>query len=452
MFKLRGKLLFVSAVFFLFSLEIASAQQVAPAGSDVLWPMPTWQTTTPAAAGMDSSLLIQARDYALTAGGSGIITRGGQVVMSWGDLTTRYDLKSATKSIGSIALGLAIQDGKMTLGGTAASYNPYFAAQILDSGDPAWVNQITIRQIATQTAGFYKPGYGQGLLFQPGTMWSYSDGGPNWLAQTITVVYQQDLKVLLFNRAFTPMGLTGNDLTWRSNLYFPTSVNGVPVREFGSGISADVDALARIGYLYLREGYWVNQQIIPQSFVDQVRTSVPGVVGLPELTPETHGNASDHYGLFWWNNADGTLANVPRDAYWGWGLNESLIIVIPSLDIVAVRSGTTGWQYPWKPDYNVIRPFIEPIVQSVQTNLAPVIQSVTAVPNTINTGQTSQLTVTATDPDQSPAMLTYHWQILSGGGSLNNSAIASPTYTAPGTGGIVTLQVTVSDGEASVQQ
>jgi hypothetical protein len=125
-----------------------------------------------------------------------------------------------------------------------------------------------------------------------------------------------------------------------------------------------VNALARIGYLYLREGRWQDQQLIPPSFVAEVRRTQEGVGGLPVAIPQDYGAASDHYGVLWWNNADGTLENVPRDAFWSWGLKDSLIIVIPSLDIVVARAGD-AWREGWTPDYEVLRPFIEPIVESV---------------------------------------------------------------------------------------
>ena len=136
-------------------------------------------------------------------------------------------------------------------------------------------------------------------------------------------------------------------------------------REFGSGISANVDALARIGYLYLRGGQWQGKEIIPQSFVDAARRPVPGVVGLPEVI-DRHGNASDHYGLLWWNNADGTLPEVPRDAYWSWGLHDSFIIVIPSLDIVASRAGSDWKRGEGAEHYDVLKPFLGPIAASVK--------------------------------------------------------------------------------------
>jgi hypothetical protein len=68
----------------------------------------------------------------------------------------------------------------------------------------------------------------------------------------------------------------------------------------------------------------------------------------------------------WWNNADGTLKRVPRDAFWSWGLYDSLILVIPSLDIVVSRAGKS-WEQNWSGHYDVLRPFFEPIVLSVQS-------------------------------------------------------------------------------------
>ena len=49
------------------------------------------------------------------------------------------------------------------------------------------------------------------------------------------------------------------------------------------------------------------------------------------------------YGLLWWNNGSGYLAGVPRDAYWSTGKNNNHTLVVPSLDLVAVRIGTDGW-------------------------------------------------------------------------------------------------------------
>jgi CubicO group peptidase (beta-lactamase class C family) len=332
--------------------------------------MPDWQTAKPEELGLDAALLHQARDYALTGGGAGCITRGGKLVISWGDARKRFDLKSTSKSIGVTALGLALKDGKLNLNDAATKHHPAFGVPPDSNAATGWLDHITILQLATQTAGFEKPGgYGK-LLFKPGTQWAYSDSGPNWLAECVTLAYHQDVAELLFDRVFTPLGIARSDLAWRANGYRPHEIEGVTRREFGSGVSANVDAMARIGYLYLRQGRWYEKQILPREFVKHLATVSPPVAGLPVVNSKEYGKASDHYGLLWWNNADATLADVPRDAFWSWGLYDSLIVVIPSLDIVVARAGES-WKRGDGDHYDVLKPFLSPIALAAQKPLYP---------------------------------------------------------------------------------
>ncbi|UCD27420.1 MAG: serine hydrolase [Planctomycetota bacterium] len=346
-----------------FLLVIASVIPVC--GGQMVWPMPEWPRATPADMGMNGAKLREARDYALAGGGSGYITRSGKLVLTWGDPKRRYDLKSTTKSFGSTALGLAIKDGKMKLNDKARKYHPTFGTPPAGNTGTGWLDDITLWHLATHTSGFAKSGGYTALEFAPGTQWNYSDGGPNWLAECLTLLYKQDLRTLMFERVFTPIGIKDADLTWRDNVYRPHEINGIKRREFGSGISANVDTMARIGYLYLCNGRWQDKQILPGSFVDVARKPISSVVGLPVRNPDVNYNASDHYGLLWWNNADGTLENVPKDAYWSWGLYESMIVVIPSLDIVVARAGKS-WQKKPSSNYKILKPFLEPIVASVR--------------------------------------------------------------------------------------
>ncbi len=345
-------------------LVLAYTPTTVQGRTDKIWPGKVWERTTPDKVEMDTSALQKARDYALTGGGSGCVTRHGLLVMHWGDQKQRYDLKSTTKAIGVTAVALALKDGKFnSLQDMAKKYHPGFGIPPESNAQTGWLDKITLFHLATQTAGFDKNGGYTKLMFAPGTKWAYSDGGPNWLAECVALVYGQDLNALMFERVFGPIGISPSDLTWRSNSYRPKEINGITRREFGSGISANVDAMARIGYLYLRRGRWRDKQIIPASFVDTVRTVPKAVGGLPVVKRESYFNASNHYGLLWWNNADSTMAKVPRDAYWSWGLYDSLIVVIPSLDIVAARAGKS-LNKSRNSDYKAIEPFIEPIVLS----------------------------------------------------------------------------------------
>lgn len=340
-----------------------------------VFPAVQWSTADPASVRMSARELQRARDYALSGSGSGCVTRHGHLVMAWGDQKKTYDLKSTSKSIGVTALALAIADKKMQLNAKARLYHPTLGDKPPSNKESGWLDEITVLHLATQTAGFEKPGgYGK-LLFRPGTAWHYSDGGPNWLAECVTKVYKKDIQELMFERVLTPIGVTRKDLRWRNHSYRPRQLDGVSSREFGSGVHANVRAMARIGYLYLREGRWKGRQLIPREFVVRARSVEPSVAKLPEHGSRgkgsrnwsnRYGNASAHYGLLWWNNADGSLREVPRDAYWSWGLYDSLIVVIPSLDIVATRAGRS-WKRPRDAaHYEVLRPFLQPIVASVR--------------------------------------------------------------------------------------
>lgn len=354
------------------AVVVAERMSVLGASQDEdVWPGEEWVRITPAEAGMDAALLEQAREYALTAAGSGYIVWGGKLVMAWGDPDERYDIKSATKSFGALALLLGIHDGKVRLHDRLTDCRPGLAADVEGNPPQDWLDKITLFRLATQTAGFAKPGvYGE-LLFEPGTQWYYSDSGPNWLAECLTLRYGVDLQELMFERVFTPLGIGREDLTWRENSYRPHEIQGITRREFGAGIHASVDALARFGLLHLRGGRWRDRQIVPRQLIELATGTQGQVVDLPVYEDTINvkdPTAPQHYGLLWRNNADENLEGVPLDTYIAWGLYEGLVIVIPSLDLVIARAGpkrswarTEGMEHQ-----DVLKPFLGPIVESVR--------------------------------------------------------------------------------------
>src|SRR4051812_14872623 len=213
--------LFLVSCSLLFVVEVGAAAEI---------PGEQWAFSTPAEAGLDAAKLEEARAYALTGGGSGMIIRGGKLVYSWGDLKLRYDLKSSTKSFGAAALGVAIKDGKVGLEDLARQHHPTLGTPPDSNLSTGWLDKVTIRHLASQTAGFEKPGGYTPQLFEPGTQWDYSDSGPNWLAECITLAYRRDLDELMFERIFTPLGITRGDLVWRKNSYRPPLLEGIQRR------------------------------------------------------------------------------------------------------------------------------------------------------------------------------------------------------------------------------
>jgi CubicO group peptidase (beta-lactamase class C family) len=362
-----------------------------------------WQTSSPAAENLDVTQLDAARDYSLQAGitspggtprkEAGYIIRHGKLVYSWGDEKQLFDMKSTTKSMGGLALFLALDEGKLALADKAAGKLPNIGVSdptVTPTNGTTAANfaDITVLQLATHTAGFSKADVPIDTVVRtldsvPGTTWAYSDQGLNWLADVLTQTYNQDLDQLMFSRIFTPLGIRGNeasslDLVWRTNQGRISTLNGVNRRELASGISTNVNAMARVGLLMLRKGAWGNAQLLSNAAVATAHTPPTEVATATIKDPTNYPDATTNYGILWWTNTNGALNKnpafgpgvVPTDAYWAWGLHETFIIVIPSQDMVIVRAAdTAGWHTDtpdtWNADYDVLAPFLRPIAAAV---------------------------------------------------------------------------------------
>jgi CubicO group peptidase (beta-lactamase class C family) len=85
---------------------------------------------------------------------------------------------------------------------------------------------------------------------------------------------------------------------------------------------------ARLGNLYLQDGVWNGERILPEGFVTFVST----------LAPAWEADKRPIYGGFFWINGDGTFP-VPKDAYYMSGAGGQTTLIIPSHDLVVVRLG-----------------------------------------------------------------------------------------------------------------
>ena len=85
---------------------------------------------------------------------------------------------------------------------------------------------------------------------------------------------------------------------------------------------------ARLGNLYLQDGVWESERILPVGFVDFVST----------VAPAWEADGRPIYGGFFWINTTGTFP-VPRDAYYMSGAGGQTTLIIPSHDLVVVRQG-----------------------------------------------------------------------------------------------------------------
>lgn len=85
---------------------------------------------------------------------------------------------------------------------------------------------------------------------------------------------------------------------------------------------------ARLGNLYLQDGVWNGERILPEGFAKFVRT----------LAPAWIEDGRPIYGGFFWINGDGARP-IPKDAYMMLGAGGQSTTIIPSHDLVIVRLG-----------------------------------------------------------------------------------------------------------------
>ena len=85
---------------------------------------------------------------------------------------------------------------------------------------------------------------------------------------------------------------------------------------------------ARLGNLYLQDGVWNGERLLPEGFVDFVST----------LAPAWKADGRPVYGGFFWINGDGAYP-IPREAYFMSGAGNQETFIIPSHDLVVVRLG-----------------------------------------------------------------------------------------------------------------
>jgi CubicO group peptidase (beta-lactamase class C family) len=266
-----------------------AAPFVSRAALGATFPGSSWTTGTPASVGLSSSKLAEAQRYAQRYGGAGCVIRHGKLVYSWGSLTQLYLVQSATKSFGSALLGFAVDDGKVDVAAPAQRYLPGIGAIPTSNVATGWLDDIRVDHLATHTAGFPKPRSPGALVAQPGTAFLYSDGGTNWLAALLTKVYGQDLRTLAQSRLFTPIGVPGTAAVWSP---LGTEYQMPPTCRFNGGMQANVDTMARLGYLYLNNGNWNGRQIVSSAYVKlSTGAYLPAPAGLlpQELRPAVVG-------------------------------------------------------------------------------------------------------------------------------------------------------------------
>jgi CubicO group peptidase (beta-lactamase class C family) len=177
---------------------------------------------------------------------------------------------------------------------------------------------------AVDTGGFAAR---QPLAFAPDSHWSYASGTTNIIQKVLRESFPSTEAYwrYLFDRLYAPLGMTHSFLE-------PDAAGTFVGSSFGYGSARD---WARFGQLFLDDGIWAGQRLLPEGWVDYSTTPTPKA---------PYGS----YGAHWWLNVgepdDPTarpFQSLPQDLYRASGFEGQNVIIVPSRDLVVVRLGYT---------------------------------------------------------------------------------------------------------------
>jgi len=157
----------------------------------------------------------------------------------------------------------------------------------------------------------------------PGKVWVYSSGVTELLAQVLRKATGRHADDYAGEHLFTPLGI--RSFHWKRT---PT---GHPDTE--GGLYLEPRDLAKIGYLYLKDGVWNGTRLVPEGWV--TASTAPAMV-----VDATKGIS---YGYQWWIVSPNG-ARPPAFAADGYG--GQYLFVVPSLDLIAVFTGWNIWDKP----------------------------------------------------------------------------------------------------------
>jgi len=345
-----------------------------------------WPTATPGSVGLDGERLcgIAARLAATNANMHGVvIIRKGKLVFEqyfpgydepWGmgegrrydfDATTKHDMRSVSKSVTSLLVGIAIDRELIkSADESVVKFFPDYAT-VKTAG---W-EQITLRHLLTMSSGIrwdenrawkdpendepylsseadpFRYILSKPLAAPPDSAWNYNGGGTDLLGNVVERVSGKPLEAFAREALFAPLGISDWEWMKYSNERVAPAV----------GLRLRPRDAAKIGQLMLNKGMWGGKQIVSAKWIEQSVT--------PRFQAIGYFGGLFYYGHQWWMGR--TLAG-DKDVKWiaAQGLGGQRIFIIPELDLViATTSGLYGSPRQGNAALDILANFIIPSVK-----------------------------------------------------------------------------------------
>ncbi len=251
-----------------------------------------------------------------------------------------HDMRSASKSISSAIVGIAI-DNKLIKCENEKLYK--FLPQEYQNTKDSLKSEITLKSLLTMSSGldaidfnsqsnrkspaiednyqmtkdWTKSILNASMINKPFTHANYGSANPYLLGVVVnSVVQEEPLELYIDQNLFLPLGI--------SNYIIQTDMTGKPY--FGGGMYLTPRDMLKFGQLYLNKGIWKNKRILSKKWV---KKSFRNYLNL-ENAPEKNG-----YGYLWWHHSYAINGKEIKSIE-ARGAGGQYIFVIPKLKAVAV--------------------------------------------------------------------------------------------------------------------
>lgn len=328
-------------------LILVSCKKDNPPPASIYFPpvaSTTWEKSTPASLGWDESKISDLYTYLENSNTRAfIVLKDGKIVMEqyWGTqanstapftATSNWYWASAGKTLTSVLVGIASDQGKINLDAKTSDYLGAGWTSLTSTQE----NKITVRHQLTMTSGLddYSEPNATGdkdctqkacLIYkaEAGTRWAYHNAPYTLLDGVIASATASTLTNYFTAELRDKIGMDG--------VYFKSGFNNV--------FASTPRSMARFGLFLLNKGAWNGQQILSEEYFNLIKN--------------TSQNINLSYGYLTWLNGKASsmapgsqtvfpveiTSNAPDDMFAAMGRNGQLINIVPSQNLVVIRMG-----------------------------------------------------------------------------------------------------------------
>jgi CubicO group peptidase (beta-lactamase class C family) len=279
-----------------------------------------------------SDKLINDNAYGGTAFAFVVLHKGIPVAEAYKPLLnkdTRFLSWSMAKSVINALVGIMVKDSVLYLeekelipewsgdGRNDITLNNLMQMQSGLEWNEDYGNRSDITVMLHCVPDFAEYAYTKPLEYEPGTHWNYSGGTTNIVSYILRNQFDTDDAYYAFphEKLFYRIGIT--------DAIFEPDESGTLVGS--SYLYMKARDYARFALLYIQDGIFDGNRILPEGWVDYVTT--------------TASNSNGGYGSFFWLNHDGGIKSAPEEMYMCVGHDGQRIYIIPSLDLITVVLG-----------------------------------------------------------------------------------------------------------------